>query len=414
MHGSIQLLLVFLLSFLAGQLPAQDLTFSLRATVAGPYGDADQNSVWTTRGGSLHQLVPDQAWCVLFGDRDGNGTLDDAPANVDALHDAGLGVARTFLSLDVNTTIPGAPTLLDGDVFFFDAAGMPTLHHAESEFAQWTGCSSIDVDAYAEDANGTIWFSFADDETTTDPALIARNGGSARIDEQAIFRKDPANGTAHLAFTQPEVVAVFNQALGLGVSSVVDVIGIALDPAGQPGDLLLTSASTSTRLRGLVVSTRTGGVPHLHQGATLDAASLGFAAGASFDALTAQRSTISPQLHATPGEGSSAIGGSGRLEVHDLVPGTPVQLVLTRPLLSPQAFPIAGASGVTSTWNDPTDPVFWTSWGAAPWRLTAMADGTAAYDFDFVGLPPSTSVVVTAVDLSRGAVSMPIAVTIRP
>ena len=82
-----------------------------------------------------------------------------------------------LLSTTTTLNLPGGTPVLDGDVFLWNGTGQIDVQYPESLFESITGTSAVDVDAFTIDPSGTLYFSFADDETTTAPTLIAENGG---------------------------------------------------------------------------------------------------------------------------------------------------------------------------------------------------------------------------------------------
>ena len=395
---------------------AQDLLYSLAADLPGaaaPWARAEIQRV-LPNGGST-PFVPIEALAVLFGDRDGNGIYDDAPTNIDALHVRTAGGATTWLlSTSVTTALAGPGSLRDGDIFHFDGQGGIVIAYPEDAFAMATQTSGIDVDAFAEGTVGEVYFSFAEDETTQSPTLIAQNGGNAALDEQTVFRLDPGASEAVIHFTKDQTVALFNTALGTGATSIVDVTGLAIDPL-SPADLLLTSGSSNGNFRGVVVSSAGGGVPFTVGGSPVDPGLLGVGATASLDALSTTREMPHPVLRTLPPSGSSAAGGVGRVEITGVQPGAGVQIGVAEPTLpSPFAWTAAGATGFAVICPNPQDPIFLASLDVPAWRLMANANGVAEWSFDYLGLTPGTAAVVQATVVGTGLVTSPGVVTVLP
>ena len=140
------------------------------------------------------------------------------------------------------------------------------------------------MDGFAIAPNGDLYFSFADDEPTTNAGLIAQNGGVATLDEQCVFRFVPGAGSATIHLTPAAVVLAFNHAFGTTATTVVDVCDMEIDP-GSPADLLLTSLSTSAAFRGKVITTAGGGTPFMIGGQQVGPQAMGLPATTSLDVL---------------------------------------------------------------------------------------------------------------------------------
>ena len=367
---------------------------------------ARRSELWAA-GNPARPLLPFEALPALFGDRNGDGQLNDAPTRFDA---CAVVNSALYVSLASNCTLADGTTLLDGDVFRLDAFAALTVVWSESQFAAATGTSTVDVDALAVSASGVVYFSFEDDELTTLPAVIAQNGGNALVDEQCVWRWDPSQSYATLHLTQANVVAVMNAAFGTNATSVVDTCGLEIDPL-DPNELWITTASTSATLKGRVASTRGGGVPVQWAGVNFEPASMGFASNFSLYTL-AVCGLDWPTLRLTPDTGSSASGGTGTASVTGLSPGAQVQLVVTAPVLpGPFAIPSAlpGWAGVCV---DPTDPLFAASFAAPELLLVADPTGQAAYAFEFGGMLAGAQALVQAVEVLTLRVSNPVVLSV--
>jgi len=394
---------------------AQDLLFSVAAALPGSPPIQAEEIFRAPPGGGSVPFVPTEALCAMFGDRNGNGRYDDPPTNLDALSVRGPGgVTQWLFSTSATTALPGPGVLRDGDIFAFDGQGGLNIVYSEDLFATVTQTNSIDVDAFAEGSSGEIWFSLAEDETTQSPALTAQNGGNPILDEQTVFRLDPGAAEAMIELTKAQVVQVFNAALGTNASSTVDVTGIARDPTNA-GALLLTCASSSSAMRGRIVSTTMGGAPFAIAGLPANPTNLGLPATASLDALALTAEPPHPILRALPAEGSSSTGGPGLLLVSGVWSGPYVQLGVANPTFpAPTAWTVTGATGWTTISTDPADPILWQSLAVLAWRLPVNINGEAQYAFDFQGLPPGTSAVLQTTVIGGGALSSPGVVTILP
>lgn len=411
-------LLLLALAVIAPEVRSQSLLFSLFTDVPGsPSPYRKEEILRLAAGGGTLPFLPREAFAALVGDRDQNGAFDDAPANIDAFEASGsTSVTGWLFSVAANFTLAGGTTIKDGDVFRFNGTGGVAVAWSEDFLAQATGTTTVDVDAFASAPDGTIWWSFEEDEVTTDAALIAQNGGNATLDEQTVFRLVPGQTTAAIHFTQGQVAAFFSQALGVSVTTVVDVIGLAVDPAGASGDLLITSGSTSQALRGRIVTSAGGGQVPLIGGSAFDPASLGLGSGVTLDALAwSAAGPAHPVLRALPETGSSSAGGPGSIVISGLGAGTLVRMVVTAPVLpGPYAWIGSSPTGFGAGLPDPLDPMFAGSFAAPAWLLTADAAGTATYTFDFLGLAPGALAMVQAVTIPAAALTTPAVVGVLP
>jgi hypothetical protein len=407
-----------LLVLLAAGLPAQELLLSTTADLgSGPSLLRKEDVVALAAGAaSARMKLPREAWTVLFRDRNGNGLLDDLVPVLDAVDVGSPEDLTTWVfSVASNTTMPGGLLVRDGDLFRFDAQGQIVILWTEDALAAATGTSTIDVDALAVAPSGTIYFSFADDETTTLPGLIAQNGGNALLDEQTVFRLDPGQSTAVIHLTQAQVAATFSQALGIAVTTVVDVVGLEMDRDGGPTDLLLTSASTSAAIRGRVVSTAQGGRVATIGGVPVDVAAAGWPAPPSFDLLGWLPNDTAPVLRASPDILPAGASGTLVVTVERLVPGQAVQFAASMPLAgTAPAFTVPGTQGFPFVALDVLDPIFWITAGTPHWRVVADALGTASLSFAVGGLPPGRSGVIQAITVDLSRLSNPAGVTFLP
>ena len=413
---SSRLLPILLILLFLSPASAQNLIYSVRADLPGmSVPVADEELLMLLPGGGSRVVLPLEALHVLVGDVDGNGLLDDGPADIDACHVAGAhGGSDWLLSTTTTMNLPDGTAVLDGDVFRFNENGAVEVVYSEGFFAGIAATSGVDVDALAVAPNGDIFFSFAEDETTTASSLIAENGGNPVLDEQVVLRFTPGETFAHVHFTKSQVTSFFSQALGGNFSTVVDVTGITCDPAGAAGDLLLVCGSSSQALMGRVVSSRNGGVVVSTGGVPIEANTFALGGPPSLDALSISQGEIQV-LRALPASGSSATGGAGTLLIDGLSPGDTVKVVATAPILpGPQAIPAIAPGGFGSIHPDPAHPMWALSLASPVMTLGADASGTANLAFDYLGLQPGLVAVVQAVRLPDLVVTNPVAVNVLP
>ncbi|HYC78693.1 MAG TPA: hypothetical protein VEI02_13790 [Planctomycetota bacterium] len=392
---------------------AQGLAFSVASDVASTNGGfVLQEELHRLDAGVRRAAVALEFMNLLVGDADGDGLLDDAPSDVDAVHWTGLTGPASFLwSTTANFNAPGGLTVLDGDVFQFTDVGVQVIF-PEAFFQAATGTTTIDVDAFAVAPDGTTYFSFADDETTTSASLAAQNGG-ATLDEQCVFRIDPGQTFAMLHFTPAQVVGMFNTAYGASATTVVDVQGLELDPF-HPGDLLLTSASAATAFKGKVVSSFGGGTPFVLGGTEIAPAAFDFPA-TSLDALCLVGSAPPPTLRAPQFLPSSATSAPVTLVATGFAPFETVQFAFTDAKM-PRATFLEPTGTLGYGWSplDPLSPMFAASLTHPQLTKTADAFGTASFAFSPAGVPSFVDAAVQVVGLGSFALSTPAGISFTP
>ncbi|MEZ6197531.1 MAG: hypothetical protein R3F20_17690 [Planctomycetota bacterium] len=415
MRSLLPALLAGLLAFLAAPpLPAQGLAF----VTAGPAsaGGAPESQFGTqdiaffTPGSGLESWFRRRGLDVLVGDLDGDGLLEDAPPAIDAIaHLPALadGPVGLLVSFTTNFTALDGTLVRDGDVVRLLGGGAVEITYAETDLAAATGTSAIDVDAFHVGDDGSIAFSFAEDETTSDPALIAQNGGLATLDEATVLTI-AADGTTSILFTRDDVVALASAAAGQTLSSVVDTVGITADP-DDPSAFLLTFASLNDAIEGQVISSAGGGIPFATGGAAFDSAGLGFPGLQSLQGLAwvdAPPPLLS--LHHPAEVGLDAT--TAQFRVSGAVPGHTVRLGIAGTRFP--ADPVVTASGFNGR-DDLLvaldDPFLAYCLSAPAFAATAGPDGSADFSFDITGLPPGTALTIQAFDVEALVLAPPIA-----
>jgi hypothetical protein len=399
---------------LQSELKAQEIAFSVATDVATPDGFALKNELHRFGAQGRVVALPVELLNLYVGDVDGDGVFDDGPTDFDAAHYTGDPGCKAFLlSTTASFVAPGGVTVLDGDVFRFNETGVEVLY-PEAFFASVTGTTGIDVDAFAVGPLGEIYFSFAEDEATSIPSLIAANGGQATIDEQCVFRLDAGSTTAVLHLTQTQVVAIFNAACGTNATSVVDVQGVDIDPA-HPGELLLTSASSSAAIRGRVVTTFGGGQIFLSGGLTVEPSNMDFATPTPLDALAIVWASPTPVARTPQQTFSVATTGTGSVQLRGFQPGELVRVAVTDVVgARPPFTSLAGFLGFAQTPLDLASPVLALSFAAPEFLLQADAFGSAQLTFSVFGLPPYVKAVVQAVGTTSLQLSTPSAISFVP
>jgi hypothetical protein len=403
--------LAWLLAVPAG---AQALVFSTTTDQPGvPVPVYDEELYVLDSAGTWPELTR-EALGLLVGDSNGNGIFDDQPLDVDAAHASGLPEPGSyFLSMTADFTLPDGTTIKDGDVFHFTDTGV-VVDLPESFFEGITGTTGIDVDGFAIAPNGDLYFSFADDEPTTNASLIAQNGGIATLDEQCVFKFVPGASAATIHLTPAAVVLAFNHAFGTTATTVVDVCDVEIDPA-SPSDLLLTSLSTAAAFRGKVITTAGGGTPFMIGGQQVGPAAMGLPATTSLDALALAAGPRMPALRAIPEIVSAATPIVASVEAWGFAPGAPVQFVVTDALMPRPAFVAYPAHpGFASSPLDASSALFYACFTIPTLLVPADGAGVARFSYTTAGLPVGVNAVVQTLDLAGGALSTPASVAFTP
>ncbi|MCB9899315.1 MAG: hypothetical protein H6825_15020 [Planctomycetes bacterium] len=324
--------------------------------------------------------LPAEALSALAGDPTGSG-LHVVFGDIDALHVSPGGLASDGLYISLLSNENG---FLDGDVLALSQEGA-SVFRSEAEFAAAAGASdgNVDVDAFSLDADGTIWFSFAEDEASA--FLSGDQPGS--IGDGDVLVWPAGQSVAQIVYTEAQIDAFVSAALGASTSTV-DTRGLARDAAGQ---LLFVVQSPSAHDASVFTTAGGGALLDGH-----DEASFGFGADEELDALS-----VAPSLW--PGlavsEPRPAAGGSFSFEVWDAEPGAP-HVVLMALDLGPSWLPLAGWGGLVLA----DDALFFASAHLLP-SLTVLPDaaGRASLALDVPAALTALDVTAQAVCLGAGA-----------
>jgi hypothetical protein len=405
------IVLAWLLAAPAG---AQALVFSTTTDQPGVPVPVYDEELYVLDGSGIWPVLTREALGIMVGDTNGNGILDDQPLDVDAAHASGNPQPGAWiLSMTADFAMPDGTVIKDGDVFHFTDTGA-VIDLPEGFFEGITGTTGIDVDGFALAPNGDFYFSFADDEPTTNAGLIAQNGGVATLDEQCVFRFVPGAGAATIHLTPAAVVLAFNQAFAATATTVVDVCDLEIDP-GSPGDLLLTSLSTSAAFRGKVITTAGGGTPFMIGGQQVGPAAMGLPATTSLDALALAAGPRMPVLRTIPEVVSAATPMIARAEAWGFAAGAPIQFVVTDAVFPRSTFvAYPGHAGFASSPLDTSNPLFLACFTIPTLLVTADAAGVAVFSYDTAGLPVGVNALVQTIDMSGGALSTPASVAFTP
>lgn len=221
--------------------------------------------------------------------------------DIDAFHDHGTdGVASEAFYFSLQSNELG---FADGDVLRFEG-GTLTEFIPEDAFGVLTGVDGdLDVDAFHLDDDGTVLFSFAEDETST----TLSGDVPGEIADGDVLLWPAGSSAASILYTESQITAIVNQALGNATASG-DTKSLARDPS--TGAVLFTVQSPSSD-DGSVISDEGGGMLV----AAHAEADFGFSGSGEIDALTVVRTSF-PSLDldasiVTAGDDATvAVGGA--------------------------------------------------------------------------------------------------------
>ncbi|HGY90905.1 MAG TPA: hypothetical protein ENK43_07020 [Planctomycetes bacterium] len=402
------LLLLTLLSGLATT-RAQELLLTTKTSALGggaPDGLISPNEVLTFMAGDAgarHRLT-EHALAALIGDGDSNGSMDDAPNQINALSAAPsfvVGDATGYLvSFSTTTHFGDGSSVLDGDLVALLPQGSPQVVISENTLTAATSTGSVDLDAAHLMDDGTLIFSFAEDEVTSSTSLIAQNGGVATLDETVVFILPPGAAEASILYTKQAVVSMVNQALGLSLTTVVDLTGIAPDP-NQSGAWLFCVGSSNSALEGTVFTTAGGGAVATLGGVTLDSSSFGFGEQEVLEGLAVLPPGVRPLVLHHPDE-SPLSPPWVEIDLEGALFGDLIQLVLSGtvfPTPHPTLVPGIGPQGWTLLdFQDPLSSLTFNNPGLARF---ADASGRVSWTFDTSPLLAGLRLTLQAFDLTH-------------
>ena len=398
----------FAIALLSAAAYSQGLAISVATDIPGPVPIRDEE-VHLLRPEGFSPLLTRDLLGLLRGDANGNGRFDDAPTDVDAIEWASGALPSLLLSVSSDTAIPGSATVKDGDIFRFDGPGV-TILYPEAMFASASGSGDVDLDAFAIAADGTLFWSYSDDEVTVAPGVIAALGSSL-INKHVILKLEPGAFEAVVVMTQQQVVMAFNAACGTSVSTVVNTTDIAVDPI-SPGDLLLTCSSTSSSLKGRVVTTAMGGSIWTFLGLSVTPTAFGLGTSPSLDGIAWMPSGPSPAIRSLSEAPSISGGGAIDLLIDGFQPGEAIRIGVSPPPSSRPAFiPVGGSFGFNLTPLDLASDTFGLSLSSPELLRIADATGTIRWQHPVGGLVPAIA-LVQAIGLSSGKLSTPSSVAI--
>ncbi len=416
---------------IAARSAAQDrrlllVTDGSATTVSGRLGTIDDEEILSVVPGRDVEVtgwLGDRNWPVLLGDQDRNGRLDDVPSEIDALEASNASVSDPtafdlWLSLRSDRLFIDGTRVRDGDVFSLVPGGGARIEVSEDDFRRWIATGDdVDVDALALLSDGSIAFSLDEPVASSDAAIVSRNGGSAVVDDEAIFVHRLGEARAELHRSGPEVVALVNRVLGTTYQSVLNVQGLAEDPL-EVGSLLFTTGIFQGAGATQVFTTARGGSLGRLNGAPLDASAFGFADSEDLGDVT----VLAPSLAETPlsldvAESEPSRSGDGLALFHVLGrPSERIRILVghgATPLPNPVLVPGLGGAGYL--FLDPSDVLVQRT--ASRPRLAFVLDAIGARDIalPLTGRAPNGTLLLFQVfSQDRAAASFPVAIRILP
>lgn len=357
-----------------------DILFSLSSDASLSAQSIEDEEVLLHRSAGATRLAwPGETLAALMGDPGGTG-LFHLFGDLDAIHDPGLGGPGGEFLFSLSVDEQG---YLDGDVLGATDGGYEIVI-PEAAFLGAAGVDdgNLDIDAIHRYADGTVLFSFAENESSN---LLSGDTSGVVADGDVLLW--PAGATvAQMLFTESQIDALVSNALG-SATSTGDTKGLAVDPF--TGDVLFTVQSPSAH-DGSVFSVAGGGM--LVPGH--DESSLGFDGSVELDGLTVALTTW-PTLEVS--DPQPAAGSTLVLSVTGEQPGA-AYVVLSSLSLDVVWAWLPGWGGATLT----QDVLFTTSLSQLP-ALTMVADGLGRATLP-MALPlglPATDVLVQAFDLGN-------------
>lgn len=297
-----------------------DVLVSLSADDTLPGGPVrDQDLVLHAPGVPAHVAWPSETLSLLAGDG-GSGNWP-VPGDVDAVHDAGGPTADAGLYLSLAADEAG---FKDGDLLRAGPGGF-AVFLSEAQFIAAAGATdgNVDLDAVQIDADGSILFSFADNEASS--FLSGDDAGVVKDGDVLLW---PAGAPAAvMLMTESQVNQMVSAALGSAtLLSTTDTTALARDP--HTGAVLF-AVQSPTANDASVFSTALGGV--LVEGHA--EADFGFGGSPEIDALSLAASRF-PAVTVSASKPAAGAGLDVRLA--DASPGVPHLVLAALALDAPQ------------------------------------------------------------------------------
>ena len=391
------------------------------ATQSATYANIDDEEVlvFSPPGQSEPvEFLSDIAWEVILGDADADGAFDDEPGEVDALHLPVEFVGRPtlfdmYVSFSSTESLIDGTDVLDGDVVRVTPGGGAVIAYDEATFETITGTSNVDVDAFAIDAEGTIYFSFADTEETAYEVIAQENGGDPALADGTIFHMRAGDTFAHILHTEDEVLEMVRAALGVSNSSIGDTQGLCPDPVNA-GHLWFAISSTSSSLEGTVFSTAGGGSVATLNGFTLHGASFGFETEEALDSLALSPATKNPlQMQVDSPDFPASDASQVEIRVLNGTPNGRARLVASPPVMPVLApVPAAGLAGVGLFYVDTASTLFANSSTRPKFEISLDANGSGLFAHPPRPIPAGLQRLVQVIDVTSLEISEPLAIEV--
>ncbi|HEX5009449.1 MAG TPA: hypothetical protein VFY71_03535 [Planctomycetota bacterium] len=313
-------LLALLVAAPLGAAQGYDVLVSLSADDTLPSGPVrDEDLVFQAPGAVAHVAWPSETLSLMAGD----GGTGNWPTftDIDAVSETGGTTADEGLYISLASNEAG---FLDGDILR-GGDGNFTVWLPESAFVGITGATdgNVDVDAFQLDADGTILFSFGDNE---DSAFLSSDGSGTVKDGDILILPFGAP-SASILYTETEVNAMVTLALDSSSTiTTTDTLSLARDPVN--GAVLFTVQSP-TADDATVFSTVGGGsiVPGHAE------ADFGFVGAPEIDALSVAVSHFPATTVSAP---NPPEGGSVTVMLADAEPGVPHLVLASLGVVDPK------------------------------------------------------------------------------
>jgi hypothetical protein len=305
-----------------------DVLVSLSADDALPGGTVrDQDLVFHGPGSGTYVSWPSETFALYTAQTVQN--LHPAFTDIDAIHERPSGsLASQRLLFSIGTDEAG---FKDGDIIALGAGGEFEVHTAEAAFIAAAGITdgNVDIDAYELDTDGSVLFSFGDNEASS----FLSGDTPGLVKDGDVLSWPAGSALAEMVYTEPQINAFVTQALGVAATTT-DTTGLARDPVSG---VLLFSVQSPTNHDATVFSAAQGGsvLPGHSE------ADFGFTGAPELDALCVA-------FHRHPSVATSvakpAPGDTIVLQLSGATPGFP-HLAFVSLTLGPTQFPLSGWGG---------------------------------------------------------------------
>ncbi len=365
----------------------------------------------------MTELLSHEAWGVLLGDLDRDGSLNDTPTEVDALiplvdSSRGISVFDLALSFDTDRILLDGTLVSDGDIIRLNPDGTITFVYKEQRIAGALNTfQDVDIDGAALLPDGGLIFTLAQEVVTLSPALAAQNGNSPLLSDHIVFVLPVGANAARIRHTEAEIVALANNALGTSYASLIDVQGLEVDPTSS-GDILFTTGIHTVLGASTVISTRNGGSIATVNGMPLTPELFGFAEGEDLNSLALIAAETLP-LHL--GVDSRTItpwfGEKVELKVRGGTPGRQGRILASELVgLHVPAREQDRLAGAGALFVDPASRLFQASVRSKRNRFTFDSTGSAALSLRVGSDLWNAKIILQAVEEGSRNVSYPVSV----